>query len=285
MPPAAAAGAAGRVDWRTVVPAAGVSLSAFLLFGVHARPLGWIVLAAALVAAWALARTSDGRPDRSLARDLLLIGLGISIVSTTSVAADVSWPRFIAIGAALTLAVTVPFVVDRAVFRRRAIRFPWRGGREWPRAERAYLLAVPLLGWAILPWYFIGSGAYRNWPNITDDSELARFFVGVNAVGTWDELFFICTCFALLRRHFPVWLANVLQAVIFTSFLWELGYREWGPLLTAPFALLQGFVFSRTGSLTYVLVVHLLFDAVVFLAIVHAHNPEMFAIFLTAPGR
>jgi membrane protease YdiL (CAAX protease family) len=102
----------------------------------------------------------------------------------------------------------------------------------------------------------------------------------VNAVGTWDELFFICTCFALLRRHFPVWLANLLQATIFASFLWELGYREWGPLLTAPFALLQGWVFTRTGSLTYVLAVHLLFDAIVFLAIVHAHNPQMFAIFV-----
>ena len=50
------------------------------------------------------------------------------------------------------------------------------------------------LGWAILPFYFIRSGAYLNWPHITDASELARFFVGVNAVGTWDELFFIYTC-------------------------------------------------------------------------------------------
>ena len=99
-------------------------------------------------------------------------------------------------------------------------------------------------------------------------------------MGTWDELFFICTCFALLRRHFPVWLANLLQATIFVSFLWELGYREWGPLLTVPFALVQGFLFARTGSLLYVLVVHLLFDAIVFMAIVHAHNPDMFAIFI-----
>ena len=132
----------------------------------------------------------------------------------------------------------------------------------------------------MLPFYFIRSGADLNWPHITDASELARFFVGVNAVGTWDELFFICTCFALLRRHFPVWLANALQATIFVSFLWELGYREWGPLLTIPFALIQGFLFARTGSLLYVLVVHLLFDAIVFMAIVHAHNPDMFAFFI-----
>lgn len=257
---------------RTLLPAAGVSLSAFLLFGAHVRPFAYVVLVASLLAAWAL--------DRALARDLLLIGVGISLVSTTSVAADVSWPRFIAIGSALTAAVSVPFLVDRFVYRRRAIRFPWRTGVRWPTTEKAYLVAVPLLGWLILPFYFITSGAYLNWPHITDDSELARFFVGVNGVGTWDELFFICTCFALLRRHFPTWLANVLQATIFVSFLWELGYREWGPLLTAPFALLQGAIFARTGSLTFVLMVHLLFDAIVFLAIVHAHNPGMFDVFM-----
>ena len=264
---------APRPTWRTVVPAAGVSLSAFLMFGAHVRPLAYVVLVAALGLAWAL--------DRPLARDLALIAVGISIVSTTSMEADVSWPRFVAIGVALTLAVATPVLVDRFVYRRRAIRFPWRTGERWPTPEKAYLVAVPLLGWLILPWYFISSGAYENWPHITDGSELARFFVGVNAVGTWDELFFICTCFALLRRHFPVWLANVLQATIFVSFLWELGYREWGPLLTVPFALLQGYIFARTKSLTYVLIVHLLFDAVVFLAIVHAHNPDMFAVFLT----
>ena len=104
--------------------------------------------------------------------------------------------------------------------------------------------------------------------------------VGVGAVGIWDELFFICTVFTLLRRHFPVWQANLLQAVIFVSFLWELGYRAWGPLLTIPFALLQGWLFAKTRSLGYVLTVHLLFDAIVFLAIVHAHNREWLPIFL-----
>ncbi|MBC7290445.1 MAG: CPBP family intramembrane metalloprotease [Actinotalea sp.] len=259
------------LSWK-LLPAAGVSASAVLLFGVHVRPLGYVVLVLSLVAAWLV--------DRPLAKDLFLIGLGISIVSTTSMEADVSWPRFFAIGTALTLAVLVPFLVDRFVYRRKAIRYPWRTGKRWPRSEKAYIVAVPLLGWAILPFYFINSGAYRNWPDITTPSELGRFFVGVNGVGTWDELFFICMCFALLLRHFPAWQANLLQAAIFVSFLWELGYRSWGPLLTIPFALLQGLIFLRTRSLTLVLIVHLLFDAIVFMAIVHAHNPHLFPIFV-----
>ncbi|NTW42540.1 MAG: CPBP family intramembrane metalloprotease [Cellulomonadaceae bacterium] len=262
MPPAT-----GRL-----VTAAGVSASAVLLFGVHARPLGWVVLALSVGGAFAV--------DRELGRDLLLIGTGITLISTTSMAADVSWPRFVAIGTALTLAVVVPLLIDRFAYRRAVIRFPWRTGRPWPRWAKAYIVAVPLLGWAILPFYLIGSGTYRNWPQITHPDELVRFFVGVNGVGTWDELFFICTCFVLLLRHFPAWQANLLQAAIFVSFLWELGYRSWGPLLTIPFALLQGLIFLRTGSLTLVLVVHLLFDAIVFMAIVHANVPSLFAIFV-----
>lgn len=255
-----------------LVPAAGVSASAVLLFGLHLRPLGYVVLVLSLVAARLV--------DRELGRDLLLVGIGIGIISTTSMEADVSWPRFVAIGTALTLAVLVPFLVDRFAYRRAAIRFPWRTGHRWPRTEKLYVVAVPLLGWAILPFYFIRSGAYENWPELTETDELFRFFVGVNGVGTWDELFFVCTCFALLLRHFPPWQANLLQAAIFVSFLWELGYRSWGPLLTIPFALLQGLIFVRTGSLTLVLLVHLLFDAIVFMAIVHANVPELFAVFV-----
>jgi membrane protease YdiL (CAAX protease family) len=255
-----------------LVPAIGLSLSAFLLFGLRLTVLGLALLVISLLAGILI--------DRELGRDLTLIGLGVAIVSTTSVEADVAWPSFVRIGLVLGLAVSVPFIVDRFVFKRRAITFPWRSHEKKTRLEIAYVFAVPALGYLILPFYFIRSGAYLNWPHITDLSELGRFFVGVNAVGTWDELFFICTAFALLRRHFPLWQANLLQAVIFVSFLWELGYRAWGPLLTFPFALLQGFLFAKTRSLGYVLTVHLLFDAIVFLSIVHAHNRDWIAIFV-----
>jgi len=255
-----------------LVPAALLSTSAFFLFALQEPLVGYPLLISSLVLAVVL--------ERKLAQDLLLIGIGVGIVSLTSVEADVSWPAFTRIGITLALAVTVPFLIDRLVYKRQAIRFPWRSRQKKTKGQLAYLFVVPILGWAILPFYFIRSGAYLNWPQITDGSELVRFFVGVNAVGTWDELFFVATCFALLCRHFPVWQANLLQTVIFVSFLWELGYRAWGPLLTIPFALVQGYLFSRTRSLGYVLIVHLLFDAIVFLAIVHAHNRDWWPIFI-----
>ena len=221
-----------------LLPAAGVSLSAFALFALQLAGWGHALLVLSLLGAYLL--------SRELAKDLSLIGIGVAIISTTSMAADVEWGRFATIGSVLLLAVAVPFAADRLICRRRAIRFPLFTGQPWTRLEKSYIVAVPVLGWLILPFYFISSGVYENWPHITGSSELARFFVGVNFVGTWDELFFICTCFALLRRHFSVGWANVLQTIIFVSFLWELGYQAWGPLLTAPFALLQGWLFTRT---------------------------------------
>ncbi len=262
---------APNLHWK-LVAAGALSTAAFFLFALREPLVGYPLLIGSLVLALIL--------ERALAQDLLLIGIGVGIVSLTSVEADVSWPAFIRIGVTLALAVSVPFLIDRFVYKRKAIRFPWRSRQKKTKGQLAYLFVVPFLGWALLPFYFIRSGAYLNWPQITDGSELTRFFIGVNAVGTWDELFFVATCFALLCRHFPVWQANLLQMVIFVSFLWELGYRVWGPLLTIPFALVQGYLFSRTRSLGYVLIVHLLFDAIVFLAIVHAHNRDWWPIFL-----
>ena len=116
-------------------------------------------------------------------------------------------------------------------------------------------------GLVALPWpdsYAKSTGHIDGWPAASDLSTITRLFVGTNALGIWDELFFICTCFALLRRHLVDWQANLVQAVLFTSFLWELGFHAWGPLLIYPFALVQGWIFRLTKSLTYIVCVHLL---------------------------
>jgi membrane protease YdiL (CAAX protease family) len=255
-----------------LVPAGLVSASAVLLFWLELKPAGYIVLALGVGVGFIV--------SRPLGRDLLLMALGLGIISTISVAADISYLNIVIMGTVLALAVIVPYVGSRYVFKDHVVRFPIRTGQKRTRLEKFYLIAVVGLGYLILPLYFIGTGAYLNWPAVHAPDELARLFVGVNAVGIWDELFFICTCFALLRRHFPMWQANLLQAVIFVSFLWELGYKGWGPLMTFPFALLQAWTFTKTKSLTYVVCVHLIFDLVVYLVLVHAHNPEWIRIFL-----
>lgn len=264
-----------------VVPALLVCLAAPAFFVLLLPWLGWALLAAGLISAWAWHRgdaavvVPDAERAPSLLRDLSLIAIGMLIVSVIPLAAELDNLAMLRFTLALGGAVAVPYAVSRFVYRDRAIRFPWRGGGRWTRFQWVWLAAVLVLGWAILPFYFITSGVYQNWPVVDTPELIGRLFVGVGAVGIWDELFFVCTVFVLLRRHLPVPAANILQTVVFVSFLWELGYRAWGPALTIPFALLQGFVFLRTRSLGYVVTVHLLFDAVVFAVLVHAHNPGL----------
>ncbi|CAI9393082.1 hypothetical protein MICABA_02327 [Microbacterium sp. T2.11-28] len=267
-----------------VVPALLVCLAAPAFFVLLTPWLGWLLLAAGLGVAVALERGRVTASGPSLTRDLSLIAVGLLIVSSVPLKAELDNAAMIRFTLALGGAVVVPYVLSRWVYRDHAIRFPWRGGGRWRPWQWAWLAAVLLLGWLILPFYFITSGVYLNWPVVDTPDLIARLFVGVGAVGIWDELFFICTCFVLLRRHFADATANVLQAIVFVSFLWELGYRAWGPVLTIPFALLQAIIFLRTKSLGYVVTVHLLFDAVVFAVLVHAHNPGLLdAIFFIAP--
>jgi len=218
--------------------------------------------------------------DRSLTRDLALIAVPLALIGLISVEANLEWSNIALMGTVLTLCVVLPYAVSRWVFSDHAVRFPGRPGEPWSRGEWLWLGAVLVLGYCILPVYFITSGSYQNWPTLETPSEVARLFVGVGFVGIWDELFFICVVFALLRRHFSFWIANVLQAIIFVSFLWELGYRSWGPALTLPFALIQGWIFQKSRSVFYIVTVHLLFDVVVFLVLVYAHHPAWLPIFL-----
>ncbi|WP_434970004.1 CPBP family intramembrane glutamic endopeptidase [Microbacterium sp. bgisy207] len=281
------------ISW-SIVPAGFVVLAAPAFFVALIPWLGWTLLAAGMIAAVLVERFAPA-PSRptvragsrretawvvsrppSIVRDLSLIAIGMLIVSAIPLKAELDNLAILRFALALGGAVAVPYLISRFVYRDRAIGFPWRGGGRWTWFQWTWLVAVLVLGWLILPFYFITSGVYLNWPVVDTPDLIARLFVGVGAVGIWDELFFICTVFVLLLRHLHPVTANLLQAVVFVSFLWELGYQAWGPLLTIPFALLQGYIFLVTRSLAYVVTVHLLFDAVVFAVLVHAHNPGLF---------
>jgi hypothetical protein len=255
-----------------VVPAALVSASGFLLFVREDRLAGFMLLAAALVLA--------GIISRRLLIDLALISVGLAAMSLVPITTDITTGHMAVMGTAMILAVGIPYTVSRYVTKDHAIRFPIRSGQPWTRAEKWYLPAVLVIGYALMPVYMIRTGVYNNWPAVSDADGITRLFLGTNVLGIWDELFFICTAFTLLRRHLPDWQANLLQAVLFTSFLWELGFHAWAPFFIFPFALLQARLFTITKSLSYIVSVHLLFDVVLFLVLIHAHNREWIDIFL-----
>jgi len=260
-----------------LLPIAVFASSAVLLLPFRLLIAGYVVLGLSVGLAWLTDRM--GGTSR-LGPDMTSIAVGLAIVSSVSVAADISWGNYFLLGAIFALSAAAPYVLSRWVFRDRAVCYPWQGTWPWSPIQWGYLGLVLVAGWLLLPFYFITTGVYMNWPAVHEWHEILRLFIGVNAVGTWDELFFICAVLAIFVRHIPIWQANILQTVVFVSFLWELGYQSWGPVLTIPFALLQGWLFTRTKSLAYVLTVHLLFDLIVFLVIVHARNDGAVPIFL-----
>ncbi|CAN7401921.1 CPBP family intramembrane glutamic endopeptidase [Arthrobacter sp. LjRoot14] len=255
-----------------LIPSALVSLSGFVLYVLEQKVPGYGLLALALVLA--------GFIDRALLRDLALIAVGLIAISLVPITTDISTGHMAVMGTAMIIAVGVPYAMSRWAFKEHAVRFPVLTGHPWTRTEKWYLAAVVLMGYALLPAYMVNTGVYSNWPAVSDPEGIFRLFLGTNALGIWDELFFICTVFALLRRHLPLSQANVLQAVLFTSFLWELGFHAWAPVFIFPFAMLQAVIFTRTKSLSYIVAVHLLFDFVLFLVLLHAHNRAWIDIFV-----
>ena len=100
-----------------LLPAIGVSASAFLLFALQLAGWGHLLLALSLLGAVLV--------SRELAKDLALIGIGITIVSTTSVVASVDWDRFLTIGTVLLLAVLVPVLPAASVTAAVRVCAPW----------------------------------------------------------------------------------------------------------------------------------------------------------------
>lgn len=255
-----------------LLPSALVSLSGFVLFVLEQRIAGYGLLATALVLAAVI--------DRAFLRDLALITAGLVAISLVPITTDISTGHMLVMGTAMILAVGIPYFVSRFAFKDHAVRFPVMTGHPWTRTEKWYLAAVVAMGYALLPAYMVNTGVYTNWPAVSDPEGIFRLFLGTNVLGIWDELFFICTVFVLLRRHLPLAQANVLQAVLFTSFLWELGFHAWAPAFIFPFAMLQALIFTKTKSLSYIVAVHLLFDFVLFLVLLHAHNRAWIDIFI-----
>jgi membrane protease YdiL (CAAX protease family) len=258
-----------------VLPAATVGftcLSGLLVIGWH-QPAGWVALALAVVGA----AVQSG----SARRHFLLSQAALVLVMLTPVNTNLDPPHILAMSLMLPLAVALPALVSRRLFHDDVIQFPFRRGRRWYRTEVAYVAGTLLVAYLLLPVYFATTGAYHNWTVQLTPGLLLRLFYGTQLLGLWDELFFVNTILSLWRRHLPFWWANVAQATLFTTFLYQLGFRGWAPLLLFVFALSQGYIYKRTASLIYIITIHQTLDLVLYLALINAYYPAAMPIFPT----
>ncbi len=145
------------------------------------------------------------------------------------------------------------------------------------KIELAYTALAGPLAWLVFWVYFnfLSPMVPFNWhlSNLPDSEELSKLFIGVNAVGIWDELFFINTSFVILRSLFRFWPANIAQSVLYSAVLYDMAFRGWGLVFVPFLAITQGIMFERSKALVYVLAVHLIVDYFLYRAILNAHYP------------
>lgn len=246
-------------------------LGSIALIGLQVKPFGWLPL---LIGAFLLLFSR-----RNFAKDILLIYISVAILGSTSITTDTSYLHVLQMGTAVILAIAIPYFVSRYIYKDYLVRFKFHHGRNWYKTEVFYIALTVIVSYFLLPFYLKNSNAYLNWSVTPEMGNIIKFFIGINALGIWDELFFVSTVLGILRRYMRFYIANIVQAIIFTSFLYELGFTGWGPLMIYPFALLQGYVFKRTESLFYVITIHLSLDLILFLALINSHHPNWADIF------
>lgn len=248
-------------------------ITAVVLIPLQMKSLGWIL--------WIITIILLLLNEKHFRRDMLLVVASLGILGITEINTNVTYLHIAQMGTLLFLAVSIPFLVIRYIYKENTIRYPFHHGRRWYKSEIMYIFITATIAYVVLPFYLTNTGSYHNWTVNLGFSNLFTLFLGTNGLGTWDEFFFVSTVLAIFKKHFPFKLANAAQAVIFTSFLFELGFRGWAPFVLYPFALTQGYIFKKTDSLLYVITIHLTLDLVLYLALVHAHYPQWVKIFIT----
>lgn len=252
----------------TLLASAGI-----ILIGLQMKALGFIILGFGLISLYYC--------PKKFAKELLLVYISLALLAITQITTDTSYAHIFQMGITLTLAISIPYFVSRYLYKDHLVRFTFHHGRKWLHKEIAWIFITATISYLLLPYYLKSTGAYLNWTVEPGVGNIVRLFIGTNGLGIWDELFFISTVLGILRRFLPFAWANFIQSILFTSFLYELGFTGWGFIMIFVFALIQGIVFKKNESLLYVITIHLTLDLILFLALLEAHHPDWMPIFIT----
>lgn len=249
-------------------------LSGALLIGFQQHYAGWASLIIGIALTLLLNKWDT-------ARDLLLPFISVAVMGFAPISTNISPIHIIQMGTMLGLALILPYLISRFIYKDDRVKYNFHIPKKWSKTRFAYILFAFVLSYLMIPLYLNSTGVYHNWPVRPAFLDLFVLFLGTNILGIWDELFFVSTMLGILRRYFPFLIANIATTVIFTSFLYELGFREWGFLIVPIFAFLQGWAYQKTNDLLYVITIHLTVDFVLYFALLNANYPTWIPVFIT----
>ena len=219
-------------------------------------------------------------PDVRWRQTGVLLSYLIVLLHFTRIDGDTSDAHVIELSVKLGLGALMVPALAASWWMREPLDYQWLSGR-WSLRMWLWLGGGFVLAYAIMGMYFNWwtPDLHLSWylPDDPSDPERShwmwRLFWGCNLVGIWDELCFVNFVFVLLARRLDFREALLVQAVFFTSFLHEMAFVGWGPVVIFCFALIQGFTYHRTRSLLYVVVLHLIVDSILFYWIANRYYP------------
>lgn len=263
-------------------------LSCFAIATVLLIPASQFLIGGLILAICVYLVATDSEPK--LRRRISILMGCIVILAACDINTSLSNENFLQVGIPFTLVIVLPAILshfgDKGIIRYRFWPVHWR------KQDVIYtILSIPL-AWVVLKSYewgnrtFFEDELFRHWamPEEPDTGEIRRLFIGINLVGIWDELFFVNTCFALLRSLFKFRAANVIQAVIYTAVLYDMAFTGCGIFIVFAFAWTQGAMFEKSESLLWVLIVHLIVDYFLVAFIVQTYYPDYGLDFLWRKG-
>ncbi|MCP4290823.1 MAG: CPBP family intramembrane metalloprotease [bacterium] len=223
--------------------------------------LGWPLMAASLLLAW---RSRNIRWSKVT----VLLAYLIAVLHFTRIDGDTTDSHVLELALMLGVGILLIPALLAKFWLKESLDYSWFQGRwsvkMWLWFPLGFVIAYVFLWSYFNVWT---PTLHHSWPLPLEgprNEALWRLFWGCNFIGVWDELAFINFVFVLMGRHFSFREANLAQAFFFTSFLHEMAFVGWGPVVIFAFALVQGLTYRRTGSLFYIIILHLMIDSVLF---------------------
>jgi len=240
--------------------------------GISWHYLGWPLMAASMILSYRSSR-------RNWWKTTVLLAYLVTVLFFTAIDGDTSNEHILELALKLGFGILVVPALAARFWLKERLDYSWFRGRwslrMWMWFPLGFVLAFSFL---YVYFHYWTPTLHHSWPLPLEGDRtgaLWRLFWGCNFIGVWDELAFINFVFVLLCRYFSFREANLAQAFFFTSFLHEMAFVGWGPVVIFIFALVQGLTYKKTQSLFYIVILHLMIDSVLFYMIANRWYPGL----------
>lgn len=247
------------------LPACLISLGYILISASFSQSLGYTLLGLTLILI-ALRRDSKERWY------FLWLWIGVFILSLVVVDTAVNFHNFVVMTSGLIASVVIPYVLAHRKYKHSFVHMGLDFRRRWTRKEIGFVVFAVTMTAFWQPFYFLTTNAHSHW-HFDNWFNVLVSFVVIMIIGLWEEFFFIALVLTIYKQYLPFWVANVLQASMFASFLYQMGFTGWIVPLVMVYALYQGYVFHVTRSLFVTITIHVLVDLIVFLSLLYSSHP------------